>query len=191
MANKYLDQGGVEHLWSKIKSWANTQLSGKANSSHTHTYSQITNLSTWKTNNFGSGSYSISSGYGFTVNSSGITIGRSSATNVNKDLYVSGKAIVQGYLYVNPSGRVDVNDDCTLVVATPTSNTGEAYMEVAGIKVTRCSGSYYIYNDTDYKLYFIIIYGSNQKTVSIGAKQRQDNVLSNYTGPILVAWTKF
>lgn len=66
MANKYLDQGGVEHLWSKIKSWVNTQLSGKANSSHTHTYSQITNLSTWKTNTFGSGSITATNGVQFT-----------------------------------------------------------------------------------------------------------------------------
>lgn len=60
MANKYLDQGGVEHLWSKIKSYIssqvsslNTKINGKANSSHTHTYSQITNLNSWWTSKAG------------------------------------------------------------------------------------------------------------------------------------------
>ena len=50
--------GGLQRTWDRIKSWVNTQLAGKANLSHTHTYSQITNLSTWKTTNFGSGTYS-------------------------------------------------------------------------------------------------------------------------------------
>ena len=59
MANsKYLDGGGLQRAWDRIKSWVNTQLAGKANASHTHTYSQITDLSTWKTTNFGSGTYS-------------------------------------------------------------------------------------------------------------------------------------
>lgn len=57
-SKKYLDKGGLEHTWTKIKSWVNTQLAGKANSSHTHTYSQITDLSSWKTTNFGTGTYS-------------------------------------------------------------------------------------------------------------------------------------
>lgn len=40
MAGKFLDKTGVETLWQKIK----TALNGKANSSHTHTISQITDL---------------------------------------------------------------------------------------------------------------------------------------------------
>lgn len=195
--SKYLDQGGVERLWSRIKSYIssqvsslNTKIDGKANSSHTHTYGQITNLSTWKTNNFGSGSYSISSGYAITVNSSGVAIGSTSATNVNKDIYVSGKAIVQGYVDVDSQGRIGIGQDCQLTVVTPTYNTGESFNESAGLKMTRCSGSYYIYNSTSYSFKFIILYGSNQKTVTVGAGSRQDNVVTNYTGPLLIAWTK-
>ena len=47
----------MEHTWAKIKSWVNTQLAGKANLSHTHTYSQITDLGLWKTAIFGKGTY--------------------------------------------------------------------------------------------------------------------------------------
>lgn len=198
--SKYLDEAGLQRTWSRIKSWLssnyatisalNSGLSGKANSSHTHTYSSITNLSTWKSNNFGSGSYSISSGYEITVNSSGVAIGSTSATNVNKDIYVTGKATVQGYVSVDSNGRVDINEDCQLTVATPTSNSGESFFGDAGLKMTRCSGSYYIYNSSSYSLKFIILYGSSIKTVTVGVGARQNNVVTNYTGPLLIAWTK-
>ena len=200
MANKYLDQSGLSRVWTKIKSYLSSNyatksslssgLAGKSNTGHTHTYSSITNLSTWKSNNFGSGSYSISSGYEITVNSSGVAIGSTSATNVNKDIYVSGKAIVQGYVSVDSNGRVDVYENCQLAVATPTSNNGESFFGNAGLKMTRCSGSYYIYNSTSYSLKFIVLYGSNIKTVTVGAGSRQNNVVTNYTGPLLIAWTK-
>lgn len=86
MANKkYLDNTGLSRMWSRIKSWINAQnyatqsaltsgLSGKANSSHTHTYSQITNLSTWKTNNFGSGSYSNSGSFNINNSRTSVTV---------------------------------------------------------------------------------------------------------------------
>lgn len=38
----YLDKAGVIHLWSKIKD----ALNGKANSNHTHNYSELTNKPT-------------------------------------------------------------------------------------------------------------------------------------------------
>lgn len=69
MADKnYLDRGGLEHTWAKIKSWVNTQLAGKANLSHTHTYSQITDLSSWKTTNFGSGTINVDDASRINVN---------------------------------------------------------------------------------------------------------------------------
>ena len=65
MANKYLDNAGLDHMWDKIKTYLTnnyaakshmhtiaqitnlqTTLNGKANSSHTHTTSQITDLQT-------------------------------------------------------------------------------------------------------------------------------------------------
>lgn len=74
MANKYLDQGGVEHLWSKIKSYIssqvsslNTKINGKANSSHTHTYSQITNLSSWWSSKVGTTTFSYAPNHGGTI----------------------------------------------------------------------------------------------------------------------------
>lgn len=64
MANKYLDNAGLDRVWDKIKTYLTnnyavkshthtiaqitnlqTTLNGKANSSHTHTTSQITDLS--------------------------------------------------------------------------------------------------------------------------------------------------
>lgn len=56
--SKYLDGRGLSRAWTNIKAWVNTQLAGKSNTGHTHSYSSITNLSTWKTNNFGRGTYS-------------------------------------------------------------------------------------------------------------------------------------
>ena len=57
MANKYLDNAGLSRMWTRIKSYLSSNyatksalssgLSGKANSSHTHTTSQITNLATY------------------------------------------------------------------------------------------------------------------------------------------------
>lgn len=54
MANKYLDNTGLTRMWSRIKSYLSSNyatksalssgLSGKANSSHTHTIAQVTNL---------------------------------------------------------------------------------------------------------------------------------------------------
>lgn len=63
MADKnYLDRGGLEHTWAKIKSWIQTY------------------LGSWKTTNFGSGTYSNS---GSITNSSTvkITSGSLSITN--------------------------------------------------------------------------------------------------------------
>ena len=70
--NLSTSMGGLQRTWDRIKSWVNTQLAGKANTSHTHTYSQITNLSTWKTTNFGSGTYSNSGS--LTINTTGSII---------------------------------------------------------------------------------------------------------------------
>ena len=57
MANKYLDNTGLSRMWTRIKSYLssnyatksalNSGLAGKANSSHTHTTSQITNLASY------------------------------------------------------------------------------------------------------------------------------------------------
>ena len=54
MANKYLDNAGLDHMWDKIKAYLSSNyptkseltnnLAGKANKSHTHTASQITDL---------------------------------------------------------------------------------------------------------------------------------------------------
>lgn len=56
MANKYLDDSGLSRMWSKVKTYVSNNyatksalsdgLAGKANSSHTHTSSQITDLQT-------------------------------------------------------------------------------------------------------------------------------------------------
>lgn len=56
MANKYLDDSGLSRMWSKVKTYVSNNyatksalsdgLAGKANSSHTHTSSQITDLNT-------------------------------------------------------------------------------------------------------------------------------------------------
>lgn len=70
----------MEHIWTKIKSWVNTQLAGKANSSHTHTYSQITDLSSWKTTNFGSFTNS-----GSINNAGNVTLG------ANSNLYIDSR----------------------------------------------------------------------------------------------------
>lgn len=43
--SKYLNRGGLEYLWSKVKSWINT----------------------WKQTNFGSGTYSVGSGHSLSV----------------------------------------------------------------------------------------------------------------------------
>ena len=111
MANKYLDQGGVEHLWSKIKSWLssnyatksalNSGLSGKANSSHTHTYSQITNLSTWKTNNFGSGTYNNSGKFAIDEN---VDFGAHALVFGTKDFSVSANNVTLGVAITSYKG---------------------------------------------------------------------------------------
>jgi hypothetical protein len=43
---KFLTHDGTLYFWKKIKNYIDTGLSGKANSSHTHTTSNITNFPT-------------------------------------------------------------------------------------------------------------------------------------------------
>lgn len=82
----------MEHVWAKIKSWVNTQLAGKANSSHTHTYSQITDIGSWKTTNFGTGTY-YNRGSINLQNSSRINIDSSSRLHINDNSYLG----IDGY----------------------------------------------------------------------------------------------
>lgn len=64
----------MEHLWSKIKSYIssqvsslNTKINGKANSSHTHTYSQITNLSSWWSSKIGTTTFTYAPNHGGSI----------------------------------------------------------------------------------------------------------------------------
>lgn len=57
--DKYLNQEGVERLWSRIKSWLSSNYALRG---HNHTYSQIINLNTWKKDNFGNASYEVDGG---------------------------------------------------------------------------------------------------------------------------------
>lgn len=61
-SKKYLDKGGLEHAWAKIKSWIQTY------------------LSSWKTTSFGSGTYSNSG----SITSSGTVKITSSSLSITK-----------------------------------------------------------------------------------------------------------
>ena len=79
MANKqYLDKGGLEHAWSKIKSWIQTY------------------LSSWKTTNFGTGTY----------NNTGSIINRGQMNNIG---------------LINNSGTIAVNTLITIIDKSETT----------------------------------------------------------------------
>ena len=101
MANKkYLDNTGLSRMWSRVKSYLS---SNYAKSSHTHTYSQITNLSTWKSNNFGSGSYS---------NSGTLSIITKSKINVGNESLISNYDNIN-WLDISSTNGIKLNDGST------------------------------------------------------------------------------
>lgn len=82
-SKKYLDQGGVSHLWDKIKSWISSYLV-TSNISDLNSY-----MDDWKATNFGSGSYTVSSSSSLSIrNDSSVTLNRESQIDLDDDKFV-------------------------------------------------------------------------------------------------------
>ena len=146
-----------------VTSNVQTQLAGKANSSHTHKHSQITDLSSWKTTNFGSGT---------------INVGNYDFIEVPVKTYIlTGETLAVDYTVTKRHGMI-------LLLA---ENDNQYVTRAAPIGTTKVK----LINNYNSTIYFVMIAyktGLHTSSLSKGESKIIDVGESPATFPVLIFW---